>query len=113
MSVPTDHRKFLKKRDFDLGCSNIFSEEEHALLIRYGCWMEALVKGVIQPITPAEERFLLVHRGEAEPQSIYEQAWSRLMGRRAFEKEDRGSPHYHVFDAGEAWFPRSANWRYH
>ncbi len=111
MSAPEDHLAFLKQQDFALGCSNIFTEEEHALLMRFGCWMTALATGAIPPITPAEERFLSVDRGTFEPETVYEVAWEKLKARRHFEKQDRDAPHYRVFDAGEAWYPRSEHWR--
>lgn len=111
MTAPADHLAFLRQRDFALGCANIFTEDEHSILMRFGHWMTALASGEISPITPAEERFLSVDRGEVEPETAFEVAWTKLRGRRHFEEKERTAPHYRVFDAGEAWFPRSEHWR--
>ena len=89
----------------------IFNETEVELLSRYGFWLEALVQRQIQPITPAQERFVMMHAGEAEPESAFERAWWKLMRRREIEPEL--PPDYLVYDAGEEWFDRRAHWRYH
>jgi len=112
MKAPADHLPFRQRRDFVLGCSNIFNEEEYNLLIQYGRWLEALVSGLISPITPEQVRFLQVDRGEIEPVSKYELVWIKLKQRREFEATAAQSTHYRVYDEKEAWFPRSEHWRY-
>jgi uncharacterized protein YifE (UPF0438 family) len=89
----------------------IFSQEETELLSRYGFWLEALAQGDVQPLTPAQQRFVEVHKGEAEPESTFERAWWKLLKRREIEPDL--TPDYVVYDAGEAWFDRRAHWRYH
>ena len=57
MKAPPDHLKYLQRRPFVFGCSmSIFPSEEYKPLAEYGNWMEALVQGVIQPITPAQKQ---------------------------------------------------------
>jgi uncharacterized protein YifE (UPF0438 family) len=111
MRAPENHLAFLRQRDFVLGCANVFTEEEHSLLMRLGSWMTALASGMIPPVTPAEERFLAVDRGDLEPKTVFEAAWAKLKARRHFEEQERTASHYRVFDPGEAWFPRAEHWR--
>ncbi|WP_165076091.1 MULTISPECIES: DUF413 domain-containing protein [unclassified Desulfovibrio] len=55
------HRYYLYK-EFSIECHNIFSEEEEAILVKYGEWMRALVNGDISPITPAQVHFVEVFK---------------------------------------------------
>jgi uncharacterized protein YifE (UPF0438 family) len=85
---PPDHQTYLQQRPFVFGCSTeIFPLEELQALMDYGNWMEALADGKLQPLTPEQEHLLRVDREEAEPETVYERAWSRLKGRREYEKE--------------------------
>jgi uncharacterized protein YifE (UPF0438 family) len=97
VNTPESHRVFLNQRNFSLQCANIFTHEEHAILTRYGCWLSALVSGAIQPITPAEEKFIAVDRGEVVPETLFEVAWIKLKERRRFDEQQRDAPHYKVF----------------
>jgi uncharacterized protein YifE (UPF0438 family) len=86
--APADHLEYLKRRPFVFGCSTaIFPKAELDALTEFGNWLEALANGAIQPVTPAQEHFLKVDRGEAEPTTISEHAWDRLKGRREYEQE--------------------------
>ena len=92
MKAPPDHLVYLRRRPFVFECStSIFPSEEYNSLVEYGNWMQALVQGVIQPITPAQEHFLKADREEVEPETVHERAWARLKGRREFEREQRMS----------------------
>ena len=73
--------------DFVLDCANIFTEQEHSLLMRFGCWMTALATGMISLITPAEERFLAVGRDDVEAETVLGVAWAKLKARRHFEEQ--------------------------
>ncbi len=48
---------------------------------------EALEQGILKPVTPAQEHFLRVCRGEIDPETWYEKAWMRMKGRREYERE--------------------------
>jgi uncharacterized protein YifE (UPF0438 family) len=89
MKPSESHRPYFDRGNFDLEVINedIFSGEEVLLLRRFGCWMEALAKGVIQPETDAQQAFVQVCRGEREPETTYESLWQKLKGRREFERE--------------------------
>jgi uncharacterized protein YifE (UPF0438 family) len=86
MVVPQEHRDYLERVFYSL-CFDLsrFSEQEKKLLIRYGHWLEALAKGKIQPITPAQERFVKTHKGEESPQTPFEIAWKKLRDQRSSE----------------------------
>ncbi len=45
------------------------------MLARYGYWLEALASGALAPITPEQQQFVRVARGDAEPQSAFEVVW--------------------------------------
>jgi uncharacterized protein YifE (UPF0438 family) len=89
MKPSESHRPYFDRGNFDLEVINedIFSGEEVLLLRRFGCWMEALAKGVIQPETDAQQAFVRVCRGEREPETTYELLWQKLKLRREFERE--------------------------
>lgn len=92
MKAPPEHKKYLNMT-FAFGCSRAtLSVEEEAALVDRGAWMESLALGLIQPVTPAQEQFLRVARGEAEPKTFHERAWSRLTARREYEREQRMAP---------------------
>ncbi|MBM3865422.1 MAG: hypothetical protein FJ381_05935 [Verrucomicrobia bacterium] len=87
--VTHTHRPYFDRGNFDLEVVNedIFSGGEVLLLRRFGFWMEALAKGVIQPETDAQQAFVQVCRGEREPETTYELLWQKLKLRREFERE--------------------------
>ena len=74
--VPADHLVYLRKRPFLFHCStDVFPADELEALAEYGLWMEALVAGVIQAVTPEHAHFLDVDRDVAEPTTVREHAW--------------------------------------
>ena len=109
--TPEDHLRFLKQQDFVPTCTNlaIFSPEEYAILERYGHWLTALANNKIKPLTPAQERFLSVDRGECEPETSFELVWTKLKDRQKWDEAEANAEHYRVCDPGEAWFSR-ADW---
>ncbi len=111
METPKEHKDYLRRKDYKLLCYNgIFSEREITLLKRYGYWMEALASGDIKPLTPAQERFVRVCKGECKPTTEYEIAWCTLNERREYEAKRKSTPHYDHTEPGENWFPRSEWW---
>lgn len=97
---------------FAFGCSmDVFPADEVDVLTERGARLEALATGSVSPATAEEKHFLLVHREEAEPRTLAERAWVRLVGRREFEKGDQPKPpekpdnHGMVeFDADRCWW---------
>jgi uncharacterized protein YifE (UPF0438 family) len=111
MKASAEHRVYLSKQDYPLKCSvEIFENDERNLLSRYGFWIEALVDGVILPITDDERRLIDVHAGKVEPISLQDCAWRKLIERRVWEKNERESLHYKLIDKSEQWFSRS-DWK--
>jgi uncharacterized protein YifE (UPF0438 family) len=107
MRAPEEHRAHLAKRDYPLGCSSdVFPAEELKFLRRYGYWAEALVNGVISPVTDAQRRLVEVHNGKAGAITLNERAWMRLVERSCWEKDVREAPHYELVDKSEQWFSR-------
>ena len=101
------------KEPFVFGCSlSVFPAEEVAVLTERGAHLEALAAGTIPPATLEEEHFRLVHVGEAEPRTVAERAWMRLIGRREFERDSAAKPPHDPpknygmveFDADRCWW---------
>ncbi len=93
VTVPPEHLAFLRQRPFVFGCAtSVFPPEELAALEEFGNWLDALARGLIRPAGPEQEHFLLVDRGEADPETVPERAWVRLKGRREFEREQNAAP---------------------
>jgi uncharacterized protein YifE (UPF0438 family) len=91
--IPPEHLVHLQRRPFAFNCSTaIFPADEFTALTEYGNWLEALSMGAIEPVTPEQEHFLKVDREESEPESVFERAWVRLKGRRAYELEEQITP---------------------
>jgi uncharacterized protein YifE (UPF0438 family) len=117
MKTPVEHRVYLAKQDYPLRCSaEVFENDELNLLSRYGFWIEALVDGVILPITDYQKRLMDVHSGKVEPINLQELAWRKLIERKTWEKNERESPHYKLIDESEQWLGRSdrkkmRNWK--
>ena len=80
------HIDFLNKK-FSITCSNIFTAEEESILVRYGEWMSALEKGLISPMTTAQEHFIKVARNETPPETDYEKVWIKYKSRKKWEEK--------------------------
>jgi uncharacterized protein YifE (UPF0438 family) len=111
MKAPAEHQVYLAKRNYPLNCpKNIFDNEEFKFLRRYGFWVEALVSGVLLPITDEEKRLIEVHIGKIEPTNVRERAWRKLIDRKLWDKKEKTSPHYKLIDKAEQFFSRS-DWK--
>jgi uncharacterized protein YifE (UPF0438 family) len=78
MTVPAEHRAYLRHKGYAPRCPSAFSADEKAVLDRYGHWLEALGTGRITPATPEQNHFLQVAQGEAEPVTLFERVWRKL-----------------------------------
>ena len=75
-------------RRFTLLCSpGIFSDRELEVFHRWGNWMDSLARGSIEPSTEAQERFIRVARGQAEPFTEYEILWWKYNERIKIESD--------------------------
>src|ERR1051326_5332711 len=78
MATPAEHLTYLRQKGYTAKCPSAFSDEETAILDRYGHWMEALTAGLIHPATTEREHFLSVARGQAQPETPFERVWHKL-----------------------------------
>src|SRR5262245_22472937 len=71
------HREFLRKTNFFVpeSVSRKVTPAQLDLLVRYGHWLDALAKGILAPVTPEQEHFVLAAAGRADPVSDFEVAW--------------------------------------
>jgi uncharacterized protein YifE (UPF0438 family) len=83
------NRRFFDDRNFPRGFtrSGRFTLAEGNLLEKHGLAMQELEQGVRQPATDEEQRFLLVCRGEAEANTVYEKTWLKYKQRLAEKRK--------------------------
>lgn len=79
MSVPAEHAEWLRRGGFPVPPDPTLGEADRGILAKFGHWMEALTNGTLKPVTPDQERFLRVHRGEEPPTTPFEIAWVKLL----------------------------------
>lgn len=91
MGLPPEHTTLLRQQDYTVHPTGVLDERERLLLVRYGRWMEALSAGTIAPVTPEQERFVRVARGEIGSSSEFEQAWVKLRQAQAAADSECGS----------------------
>lgn len=73
---------------FEIKCSReIFSEEEIAILEKYGNVFQKLMDGERAPQTDAQHRFIEVVHGLYEPKTTYEKVWGKYLWRLNWEKD--------------------------
>ncbi len=88
MTQKSKHLKY-RKMAFSLTVpESLFSESERELLIEYGAWLAALMRGSILPQTSKQIRFVCVCKGEAKPDSIFEKVWIKYINRKKWEEQN-------------------------
>jgi hypothetical protein len=85
MSTPADHQDWLRRGGYPVPPGDDLTDGERQLLAKFGPGMDALTCGTLAPVTPDQERFLRVHRGEEQPTTPFETAWANLQRLRANE----------------------------
>lgn len=80
------HCEFINKKFF-ITCHNIFTNTEEEILIQYGEWMSALEKGILKPITIAQEHFIDVCKNNIQPETEYERVWMKYKKRMQWEEK--------------------------
>jgi hypothetical protein len=83
MSTPADHAHWLRQPGYPVPPAADLTPAERDLLAKFGHWMHALTTGAITPVTPDQERFLQVARGDEPPASPFEVAWAKVQRFRA------------------------------
>lgn len=76
MEPHADHAAFLNCHSFRVDPAAPLDDSQRRLLERYGHWLKGLAEGVLSPLSPGQERFVRVSRGQAAPQSEFERAWA-------------------------------------
>jgi uncharacterized protein YifE (UPF0438 family) len=86
-SSEEDHLKY-RRMPFKFGIrdQSCLSDQQTAILYKYGSWMEALAKGYLKARTKAQEDFVSAAAGLRKPETAFEIAWDRLKMRRDFER---------------------------
>ncbi|WP_424963917.1 DUF413 domain-containing protein [Ekhidna sp.] len=89
-STKKDHLQYLQEKGqfrIENKIKNLpaFSDEMIEILEKYGHWFEALVEGILEPITEKQKMFIEAVRNE-HPFSIEEQAWVLYQKRKSLEK---------------------------
>ena len=82
MSLPDDHAALLKRHDYEVPADLALDDAERRLLAKYGRWMEALSAGAVLPLTPEQEQFVRVARGEEPPRTDFERVWMKNVASR-------------------------------
>ena len=66
--------------------SKFFDSDELSILHKKGNWMQALASGELETMSLEQEHFVMVARGQLQPESRYERVWARY--RKAARKID-------------------------
>jgi len=77
MTVPEDHKAYLRtpfELDAELG---EFTEAESSLLMKSGSWLDGLMRGLISPYTDAQKHFVGMCHGEVVPSTDHELVWQK------------------------------------
>ncbi|MGA8049062.1 MAG: DUF413 domain-containing protein [Burkholderiales bacterium] len=95
-----DHWTYLSRADYSIPGEvdqTEFTPAELRLIRKYGAWMQALERGSLMPLTRAQQQFLQVCRGKAEPTCQFAAAWKKLKkAARSRESDDTSA---------KAWAP--------
>lgn len=83
------HINYIKsKGKFIVNCSHkIFDSEEIKLLEKYGYWFDALINGILKPITKEQKDFIL-QINELKQETKHSKAWVKYTERIKLEKEN-------------------------
>lgn len=99
--IPEAHRAMAARRDFRFTCDpRLFSDEQFALITRWGHWYEALSNGSIAPFTDAQRRFVAAVADATPPTETHAAAWWRYIRRTMIEQKHGDALHStHQVDA--------------
>lgn len=75
-SVYRKHKEYAAKHTFAYSEQlEGFTPKEKDILIKSGCWLNALATGLVPPITDAQKRFISVCAGVLSASTEYELVW--------------------------------------
>lgn len=82
------HIRHVRQGSYPFRCHPaIFTDEEYALITRWGHWYEALGTGAIAPISPEQVAFVAAVQGQTPPDEPHALAWWKYRKRLAIEAE--------------------------
>jgi uncharacterized protein YifE (UPF0438 family) len=89
MTAKEKHKAYLKKMgEYPIDCNtDAFNDEEMECIRKYGYWYKALCDEILVPFTWLQEQFIRVYKGELEPFSIHEVAWTKYVGQKNAESK--------------------------
>lgn len=88
------HLHYAGQHPFPFGCDpRLFSEEQYALITRWGHWYQALADGLLEPITEAQRVFIAAVRGSSPPTEPHAEAWWRYRMRLVIEARHGDAMH--------------------
>src|SRR5690606_28819491 len=95
--MPTErdrHLALARREDFPFACDpRLFSDEEYALVRRWGYWYQGLTDGELKPLTAAQRAFVAAVGAATPPTAPHAAAWWRYRKRRAIEQKYGASMH--------------------
>lgn len=89
MATKKDHLEYIKsKGKFILKCRHsIFSEEEIALLEKYGHWFQALTDNLLEPFNNEQKQFIEVANRKIKAETFEEKVWFKYLKRKEIEEK--------------------------
>jgi uncharacterized protein YifE (UPF0438 family) len=90
----------------------VFTDEERALLKKYGNFYQSLDSGKIKPTTEAQHHFFSVCRWQAAAETEHEKVWTKHKRLESYEQQKRynkkesesGIPEYEEGTPRPGWF---------
>jgi uncharacterized protein YifE (UPF0438 family) len=88
--MPKSHLTYIhQKGSFQINCSRaIFSNEEIALIEKYGHWFEALINGTLTPISQEQKDFINIFQHNERPITPEQIAWFKYIKRLELEQKN-------------------------
>lgn len=88
------HRALAAQQDFTFRCDpRLFSDEQYALITRWGHWYQGLSSGSLTPITEPQKHFVQAVKGPNPPEEPHAAAWWRYCKRLQIEEKHGAAMH--------------------
>lgn len=93
-TVNVQHLAFARLREFPFRCDpRLFTDEQYAIITRWGHWLQALASGRLVPLNEAQRAFVRAVQSHAPPEEPYAQAWWRYERRARIEATNGKAMH--------------------
>jgi uncharacterized protein YifE (UPF0438 family) len=77
MGVPELHKHYLRLTFRPAVDLSFLAPEAQEAIVKYGTWFDALMRGVLEPYTEAQEKFIEVCKGKRPAETLFERSWVR------------------------------------